>query len=626
MRIDLFRSAAVLLCLALGTSAHAQTTCDSGTLRPYDQAPVSGNPTQVAAFGTTTIETEHFDCGGEGQGYHDNTPGNQSTSTYRNPASVDVMEIATGGRTVQFFDTGEWMAYTLSLGSAGTFNIGIFAASNQVPAGQVAGQFKLQLDGVDITGNASVLSTGSWDSYAWTDAPGNIMLPAGVHTLTLVSVQQSFRVDKLRLVATTAPQACDTGTSRPFSGTPVNGVPVPIASTGTSFLEAERYNCGGEGQGYHDTTPGNQSTSPYRNPDSVDINDQTNGLRTIQFFDTGEWMAYSINVAASGSYTLGISAASGVSGGGGGLYRIEIDGVNVTGSVSVPTTPDWENPQWVDAPTPVSLSAGTHTLRLVSVQQSYRVDRLRIIAGSTGGGSADCGAADLCVSFETVDTQFNTPPPNSTGPHITTTTLGTLVWNVENKGDCSDVNVPACHDRLSLVNFGRDGHSALFIATLDNDLGVQSTTQERSEINIGNAQTDAVPGRVQWWAHSVFFPLDSNIEPQGTSMLQFHPGQDPITCNDCGAPNFILTIQPKTGSDPTMMFRAFTAGTSAAHPTGVDAIHGQYDYFGNGARRSGQCLSTDYQKGVWYDFVIVSSGPTPTTAATRSGCARPARR
>jgi hypothetical protein len=396
-------------------------------------------------------------------------------------------------------------------------------------------------------------------------------------------------------------QTCDTGTSRPFDQAPVGGNPTPVATFGTTTFEAEHYNCGGEGQGYHDNTPGNQSTSTYRNPDSVDINDQTNGLRTVQFFDTGEWMAYTINAATTGSYTLGISAASGVSGGGGGLYRIEIDGVNVTGSVPVPTTPDWETPQWVDAPSPVSIAAGTHTLKLVSVQQSYRVDRLRITAGTTG--SASCGTADLCVSFETADTQFNTPPPNSMGPHITTTTLGTLVWNVENKGDCSDVNVPACRDRLSLVNFGRDGGSALYIATLDNDLGVQSTTQERSEISIGNAQTDAVPGRVQWWAHSVFFPLDSNIEPQGTSMLQFHPGSDPITCSDCGAPNFILTIQPKTASDPTMMFRAFTAGTSAAHPTGVDAIHGQYDYFGNGFRRTGQCLSTDYQKGVWYDFV-----------------------
>jgi len=130
MRSDLLRLAVLTFSLAFGGAAFAQT-CDTGTSRPFDQAPVSGNPIPIAPFSTTTIESEHFNCGGEGQGYHDNTPGNQSTSTYRNPASVDVMEITTGGRTVQFFDTGEWMAYTVSLGSDGTFNLGILAASNR---------------------------------------------------------------------------------------------------------------------------------------------------------------------------------------------------------------------------------------------------------------------------------------------------------------------------------------------------------------------------------------------------------------------------------------------------------------------------------------------------------------
>jgi len=586
MRPDLLRLALLTFTLAFGGAVFAQT-CDTGPSRPFDQAPVSSNPISVAPFSTTTIESEHFNCGGEGQGYHDNTPGNQSTSTYRNPASVDVMEITTGGRTVQFFDTGEWMAYTINLGSAGTFNLGIFAASNQVPAGQVAGQYKLQLDGVDITGSVSVLSTGSWDSYAWTDAPGSLSLPAGVHTLTLVSVQQSFRVDKLRLVATTPPPSCDSGTSRPFSGTPVNGVPIPIAGTGTTMFEAEHYNCGGEGQGYHDNTPGNQSTSPYRNPDSVDINDQTNGLRTVQFFDTGEWMVYTINVAASGSYTFGISAASGVSGGGGGLYRIEIDGVDVTGSVPVPTTPDWENPQWVDAPNPVSLTAGTHTLRLVSVRQSYRVDRLRITAGGTGCSTS---GLTLCIQFEAApDTTF-------AGSQVTTRSLGgSIVWEAQNAAPDSATDV----NRIALVSGGRDGSMGIKLQTLNDDSNVHSSgSLERSEIQMTQPDTGAVNGADTWWANSLFVPTDStllNTIDWSIGVMQFHG-----TPSAGDAPNFLLSILYQTGNSPHLVFRAFTAGAG-----GIPGRNGtQYTYDIDGhTDRIGQCIFDDVQKGVWYDFV-----------------------
>ena len=54
MRPDLFRLAVLTFTLAFGGATFAQT-CDTGTSRPFDQAPVSGNPIAVQTFGTTTL-------------------------------------------------------------------------------------------------------------------------------------------------------------------------------------------------------------------------------------------------------------------------------------------------------------------------------------------------------------------------------------------------------------------------------------------------------------------------------------------------------------------------------------------------------------------------------------------
>jgi hypothetical protein len=53
------------------SSAFSQTGCDTGTLRPFDQAPVNGAPVPVSSTQPTILEAENFDCGGEGVAYHD---------------------------------------------------------------------------------------------------------------------------------------------------------------------------------------------------------------------------------------------------------------------------------------------------------------------------------------------------------------------------------------------------------------------------------------------------------------------------------------------------------------------------------------------------------------------------
>src|SRR6266849_6659853 len=129
------------------------------------------------------------------------------------------------------------------------------------------------------------------------------------------------------LLAAALPATAQGQTSpMPFSGT-------PIAVPGT--FEAENFDLGGEGIAYHDNTPGNQG-GQYRLTEDVDIilsSDKLGGGYVVNNFETGEWLAYTVNVAASAQYDIGLRASSAVST---SAFHSEIDGQNVTGTVKVP--------------------------------------------------------------------------------------------------------------------------------------------------------------------------------------------------------------------------------------------------------------------------------------------------
>src|SRR5262249_1883469 len=83
---------------------------------------------------------------------------------------------------------------------------------------------------------------------------------------------------------------------RPFGGTPA---PVP----GT--IEAENFDLGGQNLAYSDTTPGNTG-GVYRVTEDVDIQatTDTGGGYNVGWTKAGEWLKYTVNVAATGRYLL----------------------------------------------------------------------------------------------------------------------------------------------------------------------------------------------------------------------------------------------------------------------------------------------------------------------------------
>jgi hypothetical protein len=160
----------------------------------------------------------------------------------------------------------------------------------------------------------------------------------------------------------------NTPTPTPAAGqTPYGGTAWAIPGT----IQAENFDNGGEGVAYHDTTTSN-SGNAYRTAEAVDIQatTDTGGGYNVGWIATGEWLEYTVNVAATGTYTLQtrVAASSGSK-----TLHMEIDGVNVTGPINFNATGGWQT--WTTVTTNnVSLTAGQHVLRIYMDSASFNVN------------------------------------------------------------------------------------------------------------------------------------------------------------------------------------------------------------------------------------------------------------
>jgi hypothetical protein len=144
-------------------------------------------------------------------------------------------------------------------------------------------------------------------------------------------------------------------------------------------LEAEHFDKGGEGAGYLDTTPGNQGDAQFRTSEDVDIflsGDAGGDPHAIKNFASGERLSYTVSAPTSGNYTIEVRAATN-SDFPNPSYRVEVDGIDVTGSVVLPDTGGWNNYQWLGGRT-VQLEAGTQRLEIVSEQPYFNLNSIRV--------------------------------------------------------------------------------------------------------------------------------------------------------------------------------------------------------------------------------------------------------
>ena len=63
----------------IGTNFNSQAYTDKG-YKDLSAGPYGGTPLAIASTGSTTLEMENYDCGGQGVAYHDSTADNRGAT------------------------------------------------------------------------------------------------------------------------------------------------------------------------------------------------------------------------------------------------------------------------------------------------------------------------------------------------------------------------------------------------------------------------------------------------------------------------------------------------------------------------------------------------------------------
>jgi endonuclease/exonuclease/phosphatase family metal-dependent hydrolase len=158
------------------------------------------------------------------------------------------------------------------------------------------------------------------------------------------------------------------------STTPYFGTPAAIPGQ----INAENFDNGGEGVAYHDTTAGN-SGGQYRSTD-VDIEQSSEGAYDVGWIAAGEWLNYTVNVTAAGSYVVQLRVSSP---GGASMHVGFNSASNVWQTVSIPATGGWQN--WTTVTLTATLGAGVQQMTLLFDTGGMNFENARVASVTASG-------------------------------------------------------------------------------------------------------------------------------------------------------------------------------------------------------------------------------------------------
>lgn len=145
-------------------------------------------------------------------------------------------------------------------------------------------------------------------------------------------------------------------------------------------IEAEHFDGGGEGVGYHDSDT--ENTGGEFRSEGVDIkkcNDLNNGFCVFNIQD-GEWLAYTVDVEIAALYRLKIRVAVERDG---GQFSMKLNEADITGTVNIPTTSGPGSWQTITIDS-LKLPAGVALLTFEAVTGGFELNYIDVLNAGTG--------------------------------------------------------------------------------------------------------------------------------------------------------------------------------------------------------------------------------------------------
>ena len=122
--------------------------------------------------------------------------------------------------------------------------------------------------------------------------------------------------------------------------------------------------------------PGTVEAEAYCNMSGIQTESTTDvgGGQNVGYIDTGDWLSYSVDVPAAGSYKVSYRIASATSS---GILQLEqAGGAPVFGSLNVPYTGGWQS--WNTISHNVNLAAGKQNIALVAKAGGFNINWMKI--------------------------------------------------------------------------------------------------------------------------------------------------------------------------------------------------------------------------------------------------------
>ncbi len=334
---------------------------------------------------------------------------------------------------VGWIQAGEWLSYNFDVAEAGLYQLtGSIASALSNNFG-----FKASIDGQSAT--YSFDGTDSWGIWKDVSSNNQFNLATGRYQLRLDMLAGGFNLDSLSLTAVASASVNTGGSNGESVGSSGAGDGSSSGATGDEIaaptvitVEAEQYDR------FYDRSPGNAGNGP--NQDDVDVYGGSDNY-AVGWIESGEWLAYDIEIPEAGTYQLDASTASFLA----QAFEINASLAGQSVSLNFGGTGGWTKWQDVSANEGLELQAGRYELRLDIVQGGFNLDRFRLTKLGNGE-TVDVPLSSQRIQAELYQTALDRSPGNNgngTSPNENVDVGGSGIGWIESDEWLSyEVNVP----------------------------------------------------------------------------------------------------------------------------------------------------------------------------------------